>query len=776
MNCYWFGPCLTIHARGDYYQSKALERIVREKAALLFGRLLPKQTYSIGKWERADGSRIQVQVMRTPLGERVFARVWTPGIEEVVGTVTYYLESSFVVPSQELSSTFTTTDGHLVRDIREAVFIHNDRSRDWSSWDFHDIGFDARPIGDVLIAMTQPLCLGFDDPKEDLDYYRAYRRWKKTFQHFGDFDISPQHLMQGRGPGTSTGKMVLYQRAKLGRKVEYWISEDNVPDDYVINDWAASHTCTGLLTDTTGEYWKVRINDSTTATFTRLDVPLDLRQLRDSAKNVETRLFVEAFVLGYSSLSDEIYTVAISGVPALQESLSSKWNPVAYSWHFNWSGNAATMVAHRSVASYEVNEGRIDSMETEIWTLAIGVDKSSGGAEPFVTCTTGSRYTWQRIVALQSDLVYIPSLSFGGKIMQPWAVSGNGTIPGYGAPVDVPIYAWYGADEGNRIENTSLYTVLYSRERTALTDEESEDYGLSFKVCGTIVKVGGGYFKTGVTQDISYKIVKGDTVVYELIDSSPGYITNKQVDLTPGEEYSVNSGVSGVSLSFADNSTCTTVNYSVSPNPPDSLVLADRVDAYWQPTVTTDIVTRLAIPPSLSLVIPHDCAEGAAISRYKHVSVTSTHRVQTDKPTPSRKYQQYSNIRGYPSELPLFPNAVTTGLGQADFDTTSTTSTLVDYTMEFAAFGRNPMSETRYTEFVSDTGKTSRPTSGDTRGAPEAFSYAQYDSEDPIKPPFSLFEAFGGELMIRGAEDHFISGFPSAFGSKLTPPVLVGSI
>lgn len=774
MNWYWAGPRLTYHARGNLAVSETLEKEVRQKAAILFALMLPRQTYAIGKW-KSDGSRIQVQVMRTPIGERVFARVWTPGIEDIVGTFTYYLESSFVVPSQELLTTLTTTDNRVVKDIREAIFIHGTRSRDWSTWDTQELGFTPQPIGDDLVARTQPLCLGFDEPKATLDYAKAYPRWRKTWRHFGDAGTWEQQLMQGRGSGTSTGKMVLYQRAKLGRKVGDWIGSEGIEDDYVINDWAASHTCTGLLTDARGDYWKVAISDSTTATFTKLYVEPELKQACDRAKTAQARLFIEGFVLGYSRLTDEIHTISLSGVPTLHEAGYSKWNPVAYSWHFNWDGSEATMVVHRGVASTTVNEGRLDYMQTEIWKLSLSVGLTGTTYAPSISCESGARSYWQRITALQSDIIYVPTLTQDGKEMQVWSSPGTGSVPNYSQAVDIPIYAWYGTDGDGQIENKTRYLVTYSRGRQTIVETTDPNFNFDFKVCGATVTVGGGYHKIGVTQSVSYRLVKGDSQVYSLDAQSNGAVTFKQVSLSTGEEYSVSRSISGSGLSFTDNTTCSPVSHTVAPTHPDYLVLADVTTYYWQPTVIASVDTVYDTPPSMGLVIPHDCAEGAVFAKCNLASRAGSITTKVDKPTPSIKYESYSNIRGYPSGTGLAPTYLS-GRGQADFDISAVNHLLFDYDVSCIAFGRNPMSSTRYTENVKADHQSDLPTRDDPKGAPEGLSYSQYDSDNPTRLPFSIFEAFGGEMMIRAEQDHFISGFPSAFGSKLTPPVIVGSI
>lgn len=207
--------------------------------------------------------------------------------------------------------------------------------------------------------------------------------------------------------------------------------------------------------------------------------------------------------------------------------------------------------------------------------------------------------------------------------------------------------------------------------------------------------------------------------------------------------------------------------------PPDYLVLADRITQYWQPTVVRRSENTSNAPPSMSLVVPHDCAEGAMIA--KQVGSQTTFKTETyvDRPTPSVKFAAYSNIRGYPSGVPLSPGSATQGLGQADFIITTTSETLHPYDIESFLVGRN--SESSFSE-ASNGIDEAPPTVDDPRGAIEGLVYANYDTLDPTKPALSIFEALGGEMMVRGREDHFMNGFPEGFGNELYPPVLIGSI
>jgi hypothetical protein len=59
--------------------------------------------------------------------------------------------------------------------------------------------------------------------------------------------------------------------------------------------------------------------------------------------------------------------------------------------------------------------------------------------------------------------------------------------------------------------------------------------------------------------------------------------------------------------------------------------------------------------------------------------------------------------------------------------------------------------------------------------APESWTFSS-TGEDAVLIPFSIFETFGGEIMLRGAKDHFINEFPPTFGEHVTPPVIIGSI
>lgn len=771
---YWYGNALTHKTSGDEARASRLKKVVRIKAAYLFAGLLSKQTYGIGKWNLADGSEIQVQVMRTPVGERVFARVWAPD-EKTPLLFDYYLESAFVVPSQETGTTFTTTDSRTMRDINDARFIHNARVRDWSSFDPKIIGFIPKPNGDDLVKRTLPLALGFDQPKETLPYSLAYRRWVKTWRHFGDFDVRPQNLMLGRGSGTSTGKMVLYQRAKLGRKVENWIDENDVQDDYVLNDWLASNTCRGLHTDQFGDYWKVLINNSVSVTFTKLEILPEFRNARDSAPNATARLFVEAFALAYSTVTEETYTVNITNAPTINEPPYGQWKPVAYSWHFNWSGSRAVMVAHRGTASYEVNSGRIDEMQSEIWTLDLAIGRAENGDRtPEATLSRGERYTWARITDVQSDLVFVPGLSMGSKVQAPWSSPGDGVVQSYPQPAGVPLYAWFAANDPTNPANDTICSVWYSRNRTELTEQIIGNYAFDFQVYGTTLVNGSGSRTAGVSQSIAYWIKVGGEEIERVEFFCDTSLTDiKRVAINVGEEYSATGSSSGSSIGVTDNSNGTTVTYSISPMKPDYLVVFDYETRYWQPTVTINQTTTAHAPPSASLVIPHDCAEGAMITGYNPRQRVERLTIKTDKPTPSIKYQRIYNIRGFPSNVPLLPSSAATGRGQADYDVVTTSETFVDYDIKSVTVGRTL--STRYKEDSSGSGD-SYPSTANPAGAPEGLAYSTYDPEEGTKAPFSIFEAFGGEMMVRGAENHFLNDFPELFGEEDYPPVLIGSI
>ena len=147
--------------------------------------------------------------------------------------------------------------------------------------------------------------------------------------------------------------------------------------------------------------------------------------------------------------------------------------------------------------------------------------------------------------------------------------------------------------------------------------------------------------------------------------------------------------------------------------------------------------------------------------------------VKTDKPTPSIKYQRFYNIRGYPSNASLPPSSVATGRGQADYNVVTTSETFVDYDIKSVTVGRTL--STRYKEDSSGSGD-SHPSAADPAGAPEGLAYSTYNPEEGTKAPFSIFEAFGGEMMVRGAKNHFLNDFPALFGEEDYPPVLIGSI
>ena len=433
------------------------------------------------------------------------------------------------------------------------------------------------------------------------------------------------------------------------------------------------------------------------------------------------------------------------------------------------------MVAHRGTASYEVNSGRIDEMQSEIWTLDLAIGRAENGDRtPEATLSRGERYTWARITDVQSDLVFVPGLSMGSKVQAPWSSPGDGVVQSYPQPAGVPLYAWFAANDPTNPANDTICSVWYSRNRTELTEQIIGNYAFDFQVYGTTLVNGGGSRTAGVSQSIAYWIKVGGEEIERVeffCDTSSTDI--KRVAISVGEEYSTTGSSSGSSIAVTDNSNGTAVTYSIVPTKPDYLVISEYETRYWQPTVTINQTTTYHPPPSAALVIPHDCAEGAMIAGYNPRTRTERLTVKTDTPIPSMKYQRVYNIRGYPSNSTLYPSSVAIGRGQATFNIVITSEELIDYDIKSVTVGRTLSN--RYKEDSSGSGD-SYPSAADPAGAPEGLAYSTYDPEEGIKAPFSIFEAFGGEMMVRGAENHFLNDFPELFGEEDYPPVLIGSI
>jgi hypothetical protein len=745
--------------------------------------LLTKQmpagrNYKTNTWTFADGSWIQVHVFGGPNDGRALVRMYYPPVARSETYTSYYLESGFIIPSQELVTTFETVDGFFVRDIRDAVFIHNERVPQWQTKDPRNIKFNPEPTGSDLAVRTLPLSLGFDEPDVELTKVQADIRRLKTLQHFGAFDVSAPQLMYGRGSGTSTGRMVLYQRAKLGRKVSEWVSAE-----YVLNDWDASHNCTGLVRDVYGEYWIAEIEESVTVTFTKLYIwPVFRKSLDAQTQGTSGYLFSEGFALGYSQRTSEVLEVAITNAPNVNETPGYPWKPLAYSWKFNWDGTQAKMVVHRGAGRIETVGSVIVDVDTQVWTLDFIIERDVlGDYVGIVTFEAGETHQWNMSPDVSSDNFWRPSLFIGSKVQTNVIFSAPSGLQGYSQPVNVPLYGWYVANAGDYRNNT-WQLVEYTRERDIAEGSYSVDeclFAVPFALCGSNVTVGGGEYTSGISQNISYKV--GSIELTKATNASSRQV--KTVEFNESGQGSSERTTSGSSMSLTSNSgsgcDCNSEIFVIQPVPGigDHTVTAKEITVFWTYSwtrVTEDLGKGL---PSASFVIPHDCAEGALIaSKWIYDFTTVTENYVENAATPAPKYMIFSDFVSLPSggKPPNAPaGEITTSIGAGD-PASHTFDTETEYYSELNCYVLGRDSSRYYSEAATISDTDPLVDSGGV--GVEAWAYGGLNSEQGVADPLSIWEAFGGEMMIRGAEDHFLNDFPSDFGDEQTPPVLLGSI
>jgi hypothetical protein len=588
-------------------------------------------------------------------------------------------------------------------------------------------------------------------------------------------------MMQGMGAGASTGKMVLYQRAKMGRKVMDWDVTERE-----LNTNVSSHSCVGLITDLYGNYWLCEIDDSATVKLTLLFVFYDfLPGLHNTALGTPERLFIEGFALGYAQKTSTVLEFGITDAPVLVEDPYYTWKPMAYSWKFRWDGRQAKMIVHRGTGSVPTFTSVLTDIQTEEWTLDFTITKTDDGWDAAAAFSRSDQWTWMMTPDVASDVFYIPGNIFKSIIQNRYVQTApSGRVHFYDWPVEIPLYGYYVVPGESGYVNDTWQSVKYSRSREtveAIYSPSESVFARDFVACGKSAMAGGGTQQAGTRQTITFQF--GETVLQSINDLNT---VEKIVSFSHSETGTHHRSISGSSLSLTNSSgspgSCSPVSFSLSPSQPgDYLVLADetRVDWYWSVDKTT--TTYHPGQSRGTLVIPNYSAEGMLFTKRTNSS-GSVNRVMyhDNAATYAPFYKEYTNFRSHPSGAPpdvngtaSDPCVTTIATGDSVFTLDTTTE---QYGVSLACFAFGRTGRAVYSEDVEINQDTPITSSVILEQAPESGTYSNTEVGADVLMPCSLFEAFGGELMLRGYEPHFSNDFPPGFGDITIPPLLVGSI
>lgn len=794
---YWAKPSVQIRVFGDTVLAQTHIKRARVYAGLLMSQTSKLRPMRFHQWEEPDGTTIWVQVWNDLLGQRAILEI-TSGSTKAQILFGFYLESDFIEPSQVLP-TYLTFGSQTVRDVKDAVLWHGDRSESWSNKDPEAIGFYNHPTGTELVVMTQPLSLGYGKPTASLSYTEARLRYEKCTAYFGNQTTYDDRLTQGLGSGTSTGKMVLYHRAKLGAKLDSVTADLETQETLDLATAVARyqqerfvnmpspvglkrgwHTCYGLHTDANGDYWIVHIAESTTVTCTKLFVwPAYRRAVADLARNTNERLFAEAYALGYSQLTDTVVTCTVShDCPHT----IYEYAPIAYAWHFNWDGSQAILVGHRMAGSEETNRLDKHHLDTRVMRMALNITQDAeGNYEATASVTTEETAQWQRITDYQSDVMWLPSRAGNGVVnMTLYSPTYYSSAARYEQPEQVPVYAYFYSADG-RHENNDVFLVRYTRVREVV--EEIEDcfharFGYYF--CAGEPHTGEGERTAGVRQKIGYY-----TPVESLeLESDYSVYGRRWAEIHNTGDTNVISeirGGSSVAVADANMGSCgcaaaTIHQFSASQGMPgDYWVNFSMTTHFWQPTLIEHNYQQSYGIPAIGLVIPADCAEGVLLSGRWQKSASYQVTTKVDSPTASRKFVETSDFVAVPSGTVLSGGSYITDYGEASF------STSVESTAEYELFGR-VMAFGKYGKLVDEEDQQTSDT-----GFPELtvaeHGYAEISLSNDMTgwvladaPGLYMPQAFGGAVFIRGTQKRAYNGFPEIFETLDYPPEIIGSI
>ena len=757
------------------------ERIARTVLGQLRKRI-EKLGLTTGKVKRTlkDGTEIIAWVLPTSAGQQplriVRVRVTpTPGF----GYETYYMDTGFITyGAYGDGPPVFANEAYMEQNARTLVLYGTNDAI------FAQVALKRLLLEPLLadaINADHPLALGHGGITPVTTDMIA-RLYQKTNQFFVD----------GTGPGVNSGKLKLYSQAKLGRKLTLYGSEDGGTS----NTWAPRKDCTGLVTDSNGDYWLAQVSwTNAEVTFKKLLISSTLTNTRDTyTPGSYEYLWVEAYCLCHSRVSTEdVYTAPISVTGGF-----TTGDPIAYSWNFNWDGSEAVMVTHFCFGQDQTTNPPIKAIRTQIWKLNITVNPDVTPPSFNVAASYTDEGEWTYSLGNGYDIWWKPSLIVGAPGLCPVSFGSQAPYPApyYDSASDVAVYAYYQASSGYR--NNTLGVVRYTRESGVITDpiisgnyDGAPGTALSNLIgyCGGELQYINGSRETGSYRRYSVSMSGGSQTA--TADHYSSYNQREVINITTNRQFGGDQTVGGSAVAWATSEpgvsasgklSCDTTTYNISfpPGVGDTGVIVEYEEYTWAPSFEYWNLNNFGASnlPHMGLVWLFGCAEGFLVASSENYHLTGSayfffpetaqtaERVATDaygnnskQPAiitpPDNIFGQYYRFNnrdsldpGDPGYVPPYTGQVWRGVGKIQFWGR-------DYSRSYGLESEQYNSTSAQQSLVAET-------------------YASYDELDPcnyLVP--TLVEGFGPESLAVGAADNISQGgFPSYFTDQTRVSVM----